>query len=108
MVHLQENGFEVEDNVLSEGLSQIREEHHVPAGMHGCHMALVDGYVVEGHVPADALRRFLEEGSELTGIAVPGMPRGSPGMDEGDPANFDSYDVVTFDRDGKTSVFASY
>ena len=78
----------------------------MPAALQSCHTALVDGYVVEGHVPADLVDRLLQERPRVVGIAVPGMPVGSPGMEvPGRPA--DRYQVVTFDRSGQTGVFAT-
>jgi len=68
-----------------------------------CHTALVDGYVIEGHVPADVILRLLRERPELAGVAVPGMPAGSPGMDSPTPVR---YAIMTFDRAGRTGVFA--
>jgi hypothetical protein len=63
----------------------------------------VNGYVIEGHVPADAVQRLLREKPKVTGIAVPGMPVGSPGMEQG--TQKERYEIVAFDRSGKTSVF---
>jgi hypothetical protein len=67
-------------------------------------MAEVEGYIVEGHVPADALIRFLQEDSDLAGIAVPGMPVGPPGMEGPQPV---PYDVLVFDREGNATVYES-
>ncbi len=87
-------------------LRPIKAKHGVPAALQACHTALVDGYVVEGHVPADLIVRLLRERPPVVGLAVPGMPAGSPGMEvPGSPA--DRYQVFTFDRIGKTAVFAS-
>jgi hypothetical protein len=87
-------------------LQPIKTRHGVPAALQSCHTALVGGYVVEGHVPADLVDRLLQERPKVTGIAVPGMPVGSPGMEvPGRPA--DRYQVVTFDRSGPTGVFAT-
>lgn len=65
---------------------------------------MVGGYVVEGHVPADLIRKLLADRPDIVGIAVPGMPAGSPGMEMGDRK--DSYNVMTFDKAGKTTVYA--
>ena len=87
-------------------LQPIKTRHGVPAALQSCHTALVDGYVVEGHVPADLIDRLLKERPKVIGIAVPGMPVGSPGMEvPGRPA--ERYQVVTFDRSGQTGVFAT-
>ena len=104
MVHLQENGFEVTTHNMDD-LAPVKAEYGVPRPLEGCHTAIVDGYVVEGHVPADVLQRLLQERPDVIGIAVPGMPIGSPGMETpGRPA--ERYNVVTFDEDGKTAVYA--
>ncbi len=101
MGHLQENGFSV-TVVDTDVLGPIKAEHGVARELQGCHTALVDGYVVEGHVPADLIHKMLEERPAITGLAVPGMPAGSPGMG-GVPQ---PYDVIAFDKAGKTSVYA--
>jgi len=103
--HLRRNGFAVTvENV--EDLGPIKAKHGVPSALRACHTALVGGYVIEGHVPADLIVRLLRERPPVTGLAVPGMPAGSPGMDvPGSPAQ--PYQVLTFDRSGKTAVFAS-
>lgn len=75
----------------------------MPRKLESCHTAVVAGYVIEGHVPADLIRKLLAERPPVVGLAVPGMPRGSPGM-EGSAK--DPYEVLTFDRSGKTSVYA--
>ena len=87
-------------------LRPIKAKHGVPADLEACHTALVDGYVVEGHVPADLIVRLLRERPKAVGLAVPGMPAGSPGMEApGSPAQ--RYQVFTFDKNGKTRVFAT-
>jgi len=85
-------------------LTPIKKKYGVPNALTACHTAIVDGYVVEGHVPADVILRLLKERPNVAGITVPGMPMGSPGM-EG--AYSESYDVLTFDQDGKTQVYTS-
>ena len=86
-----------------EDLTAVKKKHGVPAALEACHTALVDGYVIEGHVPADLIDRLLRERPRVAGLAVPGMPAGSPGM-EGPP---ERYQVLTFDRSGRTTVFAT-
>ncbi|MCJ7715882.1 MAG: DUF411 domain-containing protein [Anaerolineales bacterium] len=88
-------------------LDQIKNRYQIPPEFQACHTAIVDGYVIEGHVPIAEIERLLAERPEVIGIAVAGMPAGSPGMDiEG----FDSepFDVVTFDKNGNISIFSSY
>ena len=74
--------------------------------MVSCHTALIDGYVIEGHVPAADIRRLLEERPDAVGLAVPGMPDGSPGM--GPEDDREAYDVFLIRKDGSTEVFSSY
>ncbi|MEZ4734325.1 MAG: DUF411 domain-containing protein [Caldilineaceae bacterium] len=72
-----------------------------------CHTAIVDGYVIEGHVPAADIKRLLKERPQVKGLSVPGMPVGSPGMEVNGVAA-EAYDVIAFQPDGATTVFASY
>jgi hypothetical protein len=101
--HLQENGYDVVVREVDDAeLTNIKSEHGVPGELAGCHTGIVDGYVVEGHVPADVLTRFLKERPEVVGLSVPGMPPGSPGMPSPNPV---PYNVVTFDRNGQAVVY---
>ena len=84
-------------------VAPVKDKARVPAALRSCHTALVQGYVVEGHVPAETVQRLLREKPKLAGIAVPGMPIGSPGMEMGDRK--DPYDVVAFTPDGITSTY---
>ena len=75
--------------------------------LQSCHTAIVDGYIIEGHVPAADVKRLLSEKPDILGLAVPGMPIGSPGMEvAGTPAQ--AYEVIAFDKDGNTQVFSRY
>lgn len=79
----------------------------MPGRLQSCHTAIVDGYIIEGHVPAADIRRLLAEHPSITGLAVPGMPVGSPGMEiEGAPTQ--PYDVIAFTIGGDDKIFASY
>ncbi len=100
--HLQANGFQVETFDMPD-LSSVKQKYGVAPALQACHTAVVNGYVVEGHVPADVIMKLLKEHPAVAGVAVPGMPMGSPGM-EG--ALKQKYDVYTFDRAGHTKVFA--
>lgn len=100
--HLQKNGFRVESMDMPD-LSLIKQKYGVKPALQACHTAVVNGYVVEGHVPADVILKLIKERPAIAGIAVPGMPMGSPGM-EG--ASKQPYDVLTFDRAGRTRVYA--
>ena len=95
-------GFEISVRDTPD-IQSIKRRYQVPAALASCHTALVGGYVVEGHVPADLISRLLKEKPKVLGLAVPGMPVGSPGM-EG--RTKEPYDVVTFDAAGKSTVFA--
>jgi hypothetical protein len=101
--HLRAAGFEVEARE-ARNLNAVRAQLGVPQKVAGCHSAKVGDYLVEGHVPAEQIKRLLADKPDVAGISVPGMPVGSPGM-EG-PGGKD-YDVVTFDQAGNTRVFAT-
>lgn len=84
-------------------MAAVHEKHGIPPELRQCHIALVGGYVIEGHVPVDAIRRLLKEKPPLVGLVVKGMPIGSPGMEGPNPQ---SYDVLSYDRQGRVSVYA--
>jgi|SRR5688572_3251735 len=102
--HLIKHGFRVKDN-KSDEMSEVKRGLGVPDSMESCHTGVVNGYVIEGHVPAADIQRLLKEKPKVAGLAVPGMPMGSPGM-EG--PRTDRYDVLSFDKSGKTSVYAKH
>ena len=101
--YLRQNGFKVVTHDMDD-LSEIKAGAGVPAPLQTCHTALVGGYVVEGHVPAEVIYRLLKEKPKIVGLAVPGMPQGAPGM-EG--LRHDSFDVMSFDKTGHTAVYTS-
>lgn len=101
--HVQAAGFQVDVRDMPD-VAPVKNEHGLPQHLASCHTAIVDGYVVEGHVPADVIRRLLSERPQVAGIAVPGMPVGSPGM-EVPGGRTDPYDVIAFARNGTVSVF---
>jgi hypothetical protein len=103
--HLQANGFRVK-TVKEDDMQSIKRRFAVPQGLTSCHTAKVGGYVIEGHVPARAIKRLLREKPAVAGLAVPGMPLGSPGMEM--PGKQDPYDVVAFDKAGKAAVYESH
>ena len=86
-------------------MAAVKARLGVPPGAMSCHTALIDGYVIEGHVPVEDIRRLLAERPNARGLAAPGMPMGSPGMEMGAP---ERYDVVLIGRDGSTRVFTSH
>jgi hypothetical protein len=100
--HLRANGFSVKTNDLPD-VSEIKRRYGIARQLSSCHTAIVEGYVIEGHVPADVIRRLLEVRPPVVGLTVPGMPMGSPGMEA---SHSQPYEVLTFDADGKTEVFA--
>jgi hypothetical protein len=102
--HLTNSGFQVE-SVMMDDVSAVKVENGVTPDLASCHTAKVAGYVVEGHVPARALRKLLSSKPNIKGIAVPGMPMGSPGM-EGD--RVEKYDVISFEENGRQEVFMSF
>jgi len=105
IAHLKENQFVVNDHV-TEDVQLIKDEQGVPQNMSSCHTALINGYVVEGHVPAADIKKLLKIKPAVIGISVPGMSVGTPGMDMG--GRKDAYKVVSFDKDKKYKVFNSY
>lgn len=105
--YIENAGFRVEAHDVQQAeLNALKQEQGMEWNLASCHTAFVDGYVVEGHVPATEIRRLLDERPDVAGITVPGMPVGSPGMEIGDRQ--DPYDVLTFDGEGNTAIFASY
>jgi hypothetical protein len=103
MAHLRENGFKVVEAPVKD-LDAVKTDYEIPKGLISCHTAVVDGYIVEGHVPADLILKLLNERKIVAGIAVAGMPIGAPG----NPAKGEKqpYDVVLFERNGKVTVYA--
>ena len=84
-------------------LQKIKVKYKVPESLYSCHTAVVESYVIEGHVPADLIYRLLKEKPAVAGLAVPGMPDGAPGMNGPNPQ---PYDVFTFDRNGQVKMYA--
>lgn len=106
MVHLQENGYQIEKIDMSEQqLSLQKEKLGIPVALTSCHTAEIDGYVIEGHVPADVIEQMLAERPEIVGLAVPGMPPGSPGMN-GDLEG--PLEILAFDGQGNSWVYTTW
>ena len=103
MGHLRAAGYGVHA-VDTDDLAPIKRRLGVPRALEACHTGLVGGYVIEGHVGADLIDRLLTERPALLGLAVPGMPAGSPGMEGG---GGERYQVLAFDRAGATTVYAT-
>lgn len=104
--HLRENGWDVtvEDRA---DVDELKNLLGIPVELRSCHTAQVGDYLVEGHVPSSDIRRLVEESPRVAGLTAPGMPVGSPGMEVPGRAP-DAYDVLAFDGDGRTQVFASH
>lgn len=103
--HLKKHSFRVIARDTGD-VTAIKLAARVPLGLYSCHTAFLNGYVVEGHVPAADIHRLLKEKPKIAGIAVAGMPIGSPGMEVGNRK--DPYEVIAFSRDGSTSVYARH
>jgi hypothetical protein len=104
VAHMKANGFEVKV-VEQNDVDSVKQRFGVPARLASCHTALVGGYVVEGHVPASAVKRLLREKPAALGVSAPGMPMGSPGMESPNPEPFK---VQLFDERGQAKVFENY
>lgn len=100
--HLQDAGFRVRVTEVDD-VAPVKRQFHVPPRLSSCHTAVVNGYVVEGHVPAADIARMLKEQPKIRGLFVPGMPVGSPGMEGPNGAR---YEVLALDDAGKVTVFA--
>ncbi|XBS22547.1 DUF411 domain-containing protein [Methylomarinum sp. Ch1-1] len=103
--HLRDQRFKIKD-VVSDDMQAIKDKYGVPREMASCHTAVIDGYVIEGHVPARDIKRLLEMKPDVVGISVPGMPVGTPGMEMG--GRKDPYQVISFDKEGRYRVFDDY
>lgn len=105
--HLKKNGFQVTAHDVP-STAPYRQKYGVPDSLQSCHTAVVGNYVIEGHVPATEIKRILKELPAAKGLAVPGMPLGSPGMEASKPSRRDAYSVVLVGLSGKTSVYRAY
>lgn len=105
MDHLRANGFRVKPVAVGDPGVE-RKRRGIPEALGGCHTAVVDGYAIEGHVPAREIKRLLAEKPRARGLAVPDMPAGSPGMET--PGRRDPYDVLIVRDDGRHAIYQSY
>ena len=103
---MEQNGYtaKVED---VQNLAEVKSRYQIPLQLQSCHTAIVDGYIIEGHVPVAEIKRLIAERPNIAGLAVPGMPVGSPGM-EVEGAEPQPFGVIAFDKPGRTEDFASY
>ena len=106
IVHLEKNGFAVVANDVP-GTEPYRERFGVPRSLASCHTGVIDGYAIEGHVPAEEIKRLIAEKPKARGLSVPGMPVGSPGMEVRGERR-DAFDVVLFDESGKREIYRHY
>ncbi len=105
--HLEANGFAVTVNAASPSmLDRIKRKAGIGRTLAACHTGKIDGYVIEGHVPASDVTRLISEKPDAIGLSVPGMPAGSPGMEQG--GKTEAYDVLLVKRDGTTEIFARH
>jgi hypothetical protein len=105
--HLEANGFAVTVNAATPSiLAEIKRQAGIGGKLASCHTAKIDGYVIEGHVPAPDIKRLVAEHPDAVGLTVPSMPAGSPGMEQG--AETEPYDVLLLRKDGTTTVFAHH
>lgn len=104
--HLTAHRFAVRTTDVDD-LDAVKERYGVPIDLGSCHTAVVGGYVIEGHVPAAEIRRLLKERPAVTGLAVPSMPPGAPGMEVPGGKTW-PYRVLAFNKDGTTTIYASY
>jgi hypothetical protein len=105
VAHLRKNGFAAHSADVAD-MSAVKAKYNVPAALRSCHTAVVGGYVIEGHVPAADVKRLLTmRPPDVVGLAVPGMPVGSPGMEGANPQ---AYQVLAFDKGGRSRIFATY
>lgn len=105
LAHLEQHGFEITD-IKTKDMKTVKEQHQVPPILASCHTAVIDGYVIEGHVPADDIKQLLLSRPDVQGLTVPAMPVGTPGMEMG--GRKDPFAVVQFSKDGSYGIFNNY
>lgn len=103
--HLKQNDFNVKD-IVSDEVQAVKDKYGVTKELASCHTAIVEGYVVEGHVPANDIKKLLKNKADVIGLAVPGMPSGTPGMEMGGKKG--AYQVISFDKKNQRQVFSNY
>ena len=108
ITHLRDNGLEVTDNII-EDVSAIKNQYQIPNNLRSCHSAQIANYTIEGHVPIESINKLFREKPIIKGIAVPGMPIGSPGMEmhshESHSHDYENYKVVSFSKTDKIKIF---
>ncbi|HIK06425.1 MAG TPA: DUF411 domain-containing protein [Trichormus sp. M33_DOE_039] len=101
--HIQKQGLKIQADIKTDDMDTIKQKYNLPQELASCHTAIIDGYVMEGHIPADDIKRFLQQQPQLAGLAVPGMPIGSPGMELGNTQ--EPFNVMAFNHKGEVQVF---
>ena len=106
--HLRDNGLQVVDNIV-EDVSAIKNQYLIPNNLRSCHSAQIANYKIEGHVPIQSINKLFRENPIIDGIAVPGMPLGSPGMEmhshQSHSHDYENYKVISFSKTAKTKIF---
>jgi len=106
--HLRDNGLKVVDNIV-EDFSVIKNQYQIPNNLRSCHSAQIANYTIEGHVPIESINKLFRQKPNINGIAVPGMPIGSPGMEmhshHSHSHDYENYEVVSFSKTGKIKLF---
>ncbi|MCC0178329.1 DUF411 domain-containing protein [Waterburya agarophytonicola K14] len=103
--HAQKHGFKIED-IKTDEMEALKQKHNIPPELASCHTTIIDGYVMEGHIPVDDIKRFLAEKPDMVGLAVPGMPIGTPGMEAKDIKQ--PFQILAFNDKGEVEVYKEY
>ena len=103
--HAKKHGFQIKD-VKTEEMEALKQKYNIPTALASCHTTIIDAYVMEGHIPADDIKRFLTEKPQMAGLALPGMPIGTPGMEARDLKQ--PFQVLAFNDKGEVEVFKEY
>jgi hypothetical protein len=103
--HLKAQGFKIKD-IPTANIDLVKQKYNVPDNLTSCHTAIIDGYVIEGHVPVNDIKRLLQQKPNIKGLSVPEMPLGTPGMEIGNQR--DPFTVLSFDKKGRVTVFSNY
>jgi hypothetical protein len=104
--HLRQHGFNIQADIKTDDMEAIKQKYNLPQELASCHTAIIDGYVMEGHIPAEDIKSFLQQKPQVLGLAVPGMSIGTPGMEMGDKKQ--PFTVMAFDKTGKVTPFKEY
>lgn len=104
--HIQKHGFKIQADIKTDDMEAIKQKYNLPQDLASCHTAIIDGYVMEGHIPADDIKRFLKQQPQLAGLAVSGMVIGTPGMESGHKK--EPFTVMEFNKNGEVQIFKEY